>query len=305
MTREEHRTMRHGLALPQFGQHAKPAAITSFVRCAEDLGYRSFWVSDRILTPVDPSDLFPVGGTPEHPYPDEYKTFLDPIVTLAAAATVASHSRLGMSVLNAPWYNPVLLARSLTSLDNLAGGRFDCGFGIGWLRDEYTATNVSWGDRGARLDEILDVLTTIWTENPAEHHGTHYVLPRSHVDLRPLSPGGPPVLLGGLAPKAMERVGRRAAGWLPVHGIPPEVLDQLWQSARRAADGAGRDPASLRRELRVNVTPGTTIDDLAAVADTAEQTGMDGVFFDLHFATASPEEALETAAQLASKIGIS
>lgn len=297
--------MRHGLALPQFGRHAKPTAITSFVRHAEDLGYRSFWVSDRVLTPVDPSDLFPDGGTPDHPYPDEFTTFLDPIVTLTAAATAASHSRLGMSTLNAPWYNPVLLARSLTSLDNLTGGRLDCGFGTGWLRDEYTAVNVPWGDRGARLDEILDVLNTIWTQNPAEHHGTHFALPRSHFDLRPVSPGGPPVLLGGWAPTVMERIGRRAAGWLPLYGTPPEILDQLWHSARRAADNAGRDPASLRRELRVNPKPGTTIDDLAAVADNADKAGMDGVFFDLHFTTASPHEALETAAHLATKIGIS
>jgi probable F420-dependent oxidoreductase len=297
--------MRHGLALPQFGRHAKPATITSFVRCAEDLGSRSFWANDHIVTPVDPSDLYPLGGTPEHPYPDEFKAFLDPIVTLAAAATVASHSRLGFSALIAPWYHPVLLARSLTSLDNLAGGRLDCGFGTGWLRDEYTTVNVAWGDRGARLDEILDVLTTIWAENPAEHHGTRFDLPRSHFDLRPVSPGGPPVLLGGWAPKAMERIGRRAAGWLPIYGTPPDILDQLWQSACRAADDAGRDPASLRRELRVNPNPGTTVDDLATVTEIAEKTGMDGVYFDLHFTTTSPNEALDTAAHLATKIDIS
>jgi probable F420-dependent oxidoreductase len=296
--------MRHGLALPQLGRHAKPTTITSFVRHAEDLGYRSFWAGDRILAPVDPSDLYPDGGTPDHPYPDEFKTFLDPFVTLAAAATAAHHSRLGTSVLNAPWYNPVLLARSLTALDNLTEGRLDCGFGTGWLRDEYTTVNVSWDDRGARLDEILDVLTAIWTQNPAEHHGTHFTLPRSHFDLRPTSPGGPPVLLGGWAPTVMHRIGRRAAGWLPLSGTPPEILTQLWNIARRAADNAGRDPSSLRRELRVNPKPGTTIDDLAAITDTAEKTGMDGVFFDLQFTTASPNEALDTAAQLATKIGI-
>lgn len=72
------------------------------------------------------------------------------------------------------------------------------------LRDEYTTVKRRCGDRGARLDEILDVLNTIWTENPAQHHGTHFVLPRSHFDLRPVSPGGPPVLLGGWAPSAMQ-----------------------------------------------------------------------------------------------------
>lgn len=297
--------MRHGLALPQLGRHAKPAEITAFVQRAEDLGYRSFWVGDRLLAPIDPSDFYPDSGTREHPYPVEFKAVVDPIIALAAAATVTTQSRLGMSTLNAPWHNPLLLARTLTSLDNLAGGRLDCGFGISWMRDEYTAAGVDWNDRGARLDELLDVLTTIWTHNPAEHHGPRFELPKSHFDLRPTSPGGPPVLLGGFAPKAMPRIGRRAAGWLAVHGPSPKALDQLWQIALRAADEAGRDPALLRREMRINVKPGTTVDTLAAVAGDAEQGGIDGVFFDLQFATTSPAEALDTAAELAATIGIS
>lgn len=230
--------MRHGLALPQFGQHAKPAAITSFVRCAEDLGYRSFWVGDRILTPVAPSDLYPDSGTPDHPYPDEFKTFVDPFIVLAAAATVANHSRLGMSTLIAPWYNPVLLARSLTSLDNLAGGRLDCGFGTSWLRDEYTTVNIGWGDRGARLDEILDVLNTIWTENPAQHHGTHFALPRSHFDLRPVSPGGPAGAtrwLGTQGHGTHQSAGRRLASDLrsPSRDTRPAVAHRPPSRRRR------------------------------------------------------------------------
>ena len=295
--------MRYGLSVPQLGRHAAPAVIASFVRRAEDLGYRSFWVGDRVLAPVAPSDLYP-GGTPEQPYPEGFKAVVDPIVALAAAATASRHSRLGMSTLNAPWYNPALLARSLTSLDHLAGGRLDCGFGISWMRDEYTAVGVPWGQRGARLDETLDVLTTIWTENPVEHHGRFFDIPQSYFDLRPATPGGPPILLAGWVPTAMERIGRRAAGWLPVAGAPLPVLDQLWQIALRAAERAGRDPALLRREMRVNVKPGATVDELAGVADEAGQAGMGGVFFDLHHATASPEEAVEFAAALATRTGI-
>lgn len=229
--------MRYGLALPQFGPHCDPAAITSFVRSAEVLGYQSFWVGDRVLAPVDPSDLYIAGGTPERPYPPEFKKGLDPIVALTVAATASSRARLGMSTLNATWHNALLLARSLTSLDNVAAGRLDCGFGIGWLRDEYTTTGVPWNDRGGRLDEILD------------------------------------------------------------------VLDQLWQLARRAADQAGRDSSALRQELRVNRAPGQGPDDLAALAERAERSGMDGVFFDLQYTTGSPDEAIEVAAQLASTIG--
>jgi probable F420-dependent oxidoreductase len=295
--------MRYGLALPQFGRHCHAAAITSFVRDAEVLGYQSFWVGDRVLAPVAPADPFAAGGTPEHPYPPEFKKSLDPIVTLTVAAIASSRSRLGMSTLNATWHNALLLARSLTSLDNVAAGRLDCGFGVGWMRDEFTGTGVPWNDRGARLDEILDVLDALWNQNPAEHHGPCFTIPQSYFDLRPVQAGGPPVLLAGAAPKALARIGRRAAGWLPVAGMPFDVLDQLWQLACRAADQAGRDSGALRRELRVNPTPGQTLDDLADLAKGAERAGMDGVFFDLQYTTGSPDEAIEVAARLASTIG--
>jgi probable F420-dependent oxidoreductase len=212
--------MRLGLALPQFGAHSGADQITSFARTSEQLGYRSLWVGDRVFAPVAPSDLYPGGGSPERPYPPEFRSVLDPVVVLAAAATSTTTARLGSSTLNAPWHNALLLGRSLTSLDRLCQGRLDVGFGIGWLREEYTATGAPWQYRGSCLNEILDVLHELWNHNPVEYHGRHFELPCAHVDLRPVQPGGPPVLLGGWSPAMMTRIGRRAAGWL-FTGWPP------------------------------------------------------------------------------------
>lgn len=181
--------MRLGLALPQFGAHSGADRITSFARTSEQLGYGSLWVADRVLTPVAPGDLYPVGGTPQRPYPPEFRSVLDPVV-VAAAATATTTVRLASGTLSAPWHNALLLARSLTSLDRLCGGRLDVGFGLGWLRDEYTATGTPWHHRGGRLEEILDVCQELWTHNPAEYHGKHFELPLAHVDLRPVQPGG-------------------------------------------------------------------------------------------------------------------
>ncbi len=133
--------MRLGLALPQFGAHSGADQITSFARTGEQLGYGSLWVADRVLAPVAPSDFYPVGGTPQRPYPPEFRSSLDPVVVLAAAAAATTTARLASSTINAPWHDALLLARSLTSLDRLCGGRLDVGFGLGWLRDEYTATS--------------------------------------------------------------------------------------------------------------------------------------------------------------------
>jgi probable F420-dependent oxidoreductase len=225
------------------------------------------------------------------------------VVVLAAAAASTTTVRLASSTLNAPWHNAVLLARSLTSLDRLCGGRLDVGFGVGWLRDEYTATGVPWQHRGSRLEEILDVLQKLWTHNPAEYHGKHFQVPCAHVDLRPVQPGGPPVLLGGWSPAAMTRIGRRATGWLPVHGMATDVTAQLWHIARRAAEQAGRDPDLLRRELRINLHPGQDARHAADAVAQARDSGVEGAFLDFQFATSSVEESLSMAADVIARVG--
>ncbi|MFD0419072.1 TIGR03619 family F420-dependent LLM class oxidoreductase [Streptomyces sp. NPDC127108] len=283
--------MHIGIALPQYGTHARAEVIASFARDAEAAGFDSLWVGDRSLTPVEPSDLYP-GHTPEHPYPAEYKTFLDPLVVLTVAATATTRVRLGTSTLNAPWYPPLLLARSLTSLDRVSGGRLDAGLGIGWLRDEYTAVNADFGRRGARLEEILDVLEGIWAREVFGHKGEHWEIPRSYVGLRPAQRSGPPLYLGGFSPAAMARVGRRAAGWVGV-SLPAEAQAGLWGIARRAAEEAGRDPDALRRQIRHNPRPGATEEEIAAVLRGVRDTGAESSFVDLQQCVREPMEALE------------
>lgn len=283
--------MEIGIALPQYGTHARPALIAGFARDAESAGFDSLWVGDRSLTPVEPSDLYP-GHTRENPYPPEYRTFLDPLTVLTVAATATTRARLGTSTLNAPWYPPLLLARSLTSLDLVSGGRLDAGFGIGWLRDEYTAVNAEFSRRGERLEEILDIIQGIWTQEEIEHAGPHWRIPRSYVDLRPAQQPHPPVYLGGFSPAAMRRVGRRAEGWVGAV-LPPQALTGLWDVARRAAEEAGRDPGALRRNIRVNAEPGTSYEEIAKVLAGIRDTGADSCFVDFQRAVREPDEALE------------
>ncbi|MFF0743910.1 TIGR03619 family F420-dependent LLM class oxidoreductase [Streptomyces sp. NPDC004111] len=285
-----------GIALPQYGSHARPELIASFARDAERIGFDSLWVGDRALTPVDPSHLYP-GHTKEHPYPEGFRTFVDPLVALTVAATATTRARLGTSTLNAPWYPPLLLARSLTSLDVLSGGRLDAGFGVGWMRDEYTSVNADFEERGARLDEILDFLHGIWTENPFAHTGETWQVPSSYVDLRPAQQGGPPVYLGGFGPAAMRRVGRRAVGWVGI-ALPAENHAAVWGMARRAAEEAGRDPNALRQEIRVNVHPGESAEDIAGTLRAVRELGAHGTFVELQQRVREPAEALELGAKV-------
>jgi probable F420-dependent oxidoreductase len=293
--------MRLGLALPQYGALADPAAVARFAVAAEDLGFGSLWVGDRILTPLEPSDLYPGGGTPEQPYPREFETFADPFTTLATAAAVTRTARLGMSALTGPVYSPVLLARALTSLDLASAGRLDVGFGLGWLREEYFATGVPWEGRGERLDAVLDALDAIWTGDPVAHEGPQWRIAPSTVGLRPAQDPRPPVLLGGFAPAALARVGRRADGWL-AGWMPQQYLKSLWAVAVEAAEKAGRDPGTLRRVLRINPRAGTGVESVADVLpclDVAREEAITEVLVDLHYVAKDIDHALELAAELA------
>jgi probable F420-dependent oxidoreductase len=292
--------LRLGLALPQYGPLADPAAVARFAAAAEGLGFASLWVGDRILAPREPSDVYPGGGTPEHPYPKEFETFADPFTTLATAAAVTRTARLGTSALTGPAYSPVLLARALTSLDLASSGRLDVGFGLGWLREEYYATGVPWPGRGRRLDEVLDALEALWTGDPAEHDGPQWRIAPSTVGLRPAQDPRPPVLLGGFSPAALARVGRRADGWL-AGWMPEQYLTGLWSVALEAAEKAGRDPGALRRVLRINPRQGIaveTADDVTPCLDVARELGISEVLVDLHYVAKDVDHALELAAQL-------
>jgi probable F420-dependent oxidoreductase len=290
--------MQLGLCLPQLGPTAEGSKVAAVARRAEEVGYDSLWVGDRLLTPKSPQDLYPVGGTPEVPYPPEFTAALDPIVALTAAAAVTSRARLSFSTLIPTWHNALLLARSLTSLDAVSDGRLELGLGTSWMRDEYEAAGVPWTERGARLDEMLDIFEQLWTETEVEHHGRFWEIPPSRVDLRPAQAGGPPVLLGGFTPAAMARVGTRGVGWIAIAGSPEEFEDQLWQMARDAAAGAGRDPEGLRRETRVNTYAGETVAQVADNVREAERRGADGVHVDFTYIAGSADELLEQAEEL-------
>ena len=295
--------MRFGITLPQFGPLIDPGQLVSFARQAESLGYQSLWVGDRVLAPLHPSQPY-MGYTEEKPLPDAFGAFMDPLTVLTAAAAATSTARLGSSTLNATWYHPLLLGRTLTTLDQISGGRLDAGFGLGWMETEYQALGIPWAGRGARLEETLDVLRAMWTDdNPVQHHGQLFDVPPSTLDLRPVQPGGPPVLLGGYSRRALERVGRRAAGWLPSiapgRGLTVAMLDRPWQTIARAAEAAGRDPGSLRRELRVNLVAGPDLVTTAiGFVREARELGYDGAFADPQFAVGSPAEMADCAGQL-------
>lgn len=289
--------MRIGLAVPQYGVFARLSSVLTVAREAEAMGFDSLWAGDRLMTPLQPKDRYPGG---DGRIPEAHRVFLDPFAVLSVAASATSAVRLGTSALNACWYPPVVLARSLTTIDHLSGGRLEAGFGLGWSSDEYAAAGVPWKDRARRYEAVLDALETIWTSDPVTFEHDLWTIAPSHIEPKPAR--RPPILLAGFTESALRRVGRRADGWLTA-SLPVPVLTAMWQTVCRSAEEAGRDPGALRMILRANpivTDDGTpprsgTVAELSDYFATVAAAGVDEIILDLQHTATSDQHLLDLA----------
>jgi probable F420-dependent oxidoreductase len=234
--------MKIGFSLPNIGPIGTAEAVTKVAQRAEALGYHSLWTIERLLYPLNLQRPYP--GTPDGSLPEIYKHSLDPLEVLTFVAGQTKKIKLGTSVLDMPYYNPVTLARRLSTLDFLSGGRLLVGLGLGWSKDEMDATGADMTKRGALADEFLQVLKTIWTTNPVEFRGKFFNIPKSYINPKPVQKPHPPIYLGAFAPAALKRLANVADGWNPVF-LPIPVMTQMFDSIKQMAKEAGRDPSAL------------------------------------------------------------
>jgi len=242
--------MKIGFALPNIGPVATREAVVQVAQRAEALGYHSLWTIERLLWPVKPQTPYP--ATPDGSLPEFYKYSLDPLDTLTFAAGHTKTITLGQSVLDLPYYNPVMLARRLTTIDFLSNGRLRVGLGLGWSKDEMDASGADMRKRGAMADEFLQVLKAIWTTNPVEFQGKFYKVPKSYINRKPVQKPHPPIYMAAFAPPALKRIATSADGWNPVM-IPLEGMKQMFAGIKQMAKEAGRDPSKLALVVRANL----------------------------------------------------
>jgi probable F420-dependent oxidoreductase len=233
-----------GIHLPQFGRAASPDAITRAARAAESLGFADVWVSDHIAIPASQD------------YPSPY--LYDPLLSLTWAAAATERVGLGTSVLVVPQHNALQLANSLASLDALSGGRLTVGVGVGWSAAEFAALGQSFGDRGRRFDEMIDVLRACWGPDPVTFDGEFVHLDAMKVQPKPAHPI--PIWIGGSSEPAYARAAVRGDGFHAI-GLDPAgaavVVERLRRdhpdppftiSLRTGWDPQGMDVDVIRRE---------------------------------------------------------
>jgi probable F420-dependent oxidoreductase len=220
-----------GLTFGVIPGHDQSGDLIGTVELAEALGFDMVAVGDHVLWYV--------------PSPD-------PIALLGAIAARTSHVRLSTAVMLAALRPPVVVAKQAATLDHLSGGRFVLGVGIGGENPaEFAAVSVPVRQRSGRLDETLRICRALWSaEGPVTFEGRYYTLRDVRFDLPPLTAGGPPIWVGGRAPRSLRRAGELGDGWL-AFVVTPERFAEGWATVRAHAVAAGRDPDALTPALQV------------------------------------------------------
>jgi len=230
--------MKVGMSLPQLGAQASAENLIAVACRAEELGYDSVWVLERLLWPLNPQEPYP--AAPDGHLPEAYQSVLDPIETLTFVATHTKKVQLGTSVLVLPYHTPIELARRIATLDVLSGGRALVGVGVGWSHDEFEAAGTPFEKRGARCDEFLQAMIELWTKDPVKFDGDFYHIPESKVGPKPVQKPHPPIYIAGFGQFTFDRAARFGNGWNPAGIMSFEALESMIKQLHQTADRAGR-----------------------------------------------------------------
>ena len=248
--------MQLGVVFPQTEIGADPGPIRAYADAVAELGFRHVLAYDHVVG-ADPS-AYPGWSRPYN----LYSTFHEPFVLFAYLAGI-SDLELVTGILILPQRQTVLVAKQAAAVDLLSGGRLRLGVGIGWNPVEYDALGQDFATRGARLSEQVGLLRRFWTEESVTFAGRFDHV--NGVGLAPLPVQRPiPVWIGGTSDRALRRAGQLGDGWFP-QVAPGAGLEESMEIVASAAAEAGRDPATLGMEGRMQVGHGD-LDQIAGEA---------------------------------------
>ena len=207
-------------------------------RAAEELGFESLFLPEHTHIPVSRDTPYPGGGE----LPPEYSHTVDPFVGLTAAATATERLKVGTGVCLVIERDPIVTAKEVATLDHLSGGRFLFGVGAGWNIEEMENHGTDPGTRFRRMRESVEAMKAIWTQDEAEYHGRIVDFDPIWCWPKPVQKPHPPVLVGGLGERVLDRVVAYGDEWIPNRVRSPEKLGERIADLQRRAEAAGRDP---------------------------------------------------------------
>jgi probable F420-dependent oxidoreductase len=247
---------------------SEPDQLLGIAQAAEEAGFEGVLVSDHLFFPGKLASKYPYSADGKPAF-DGATPFPDAWTSIAAMAGVTKRLRFGTMVYILPLRHPLEVAKTVGTAALLSGGRVALGCGAGWIREEFDALEVEFETRGARMNEMIEVMRKAWSGRMIEHHGRFFDL--GPLQMSPPPPAQVPIYVGGLSPAALRRAARLGDGWIGTGQTPEEAI-RLVGELRRLREAAGRgdapfetivplavpaDPALLRRLEQAGVTSTT------------------------------------------------
>jgi probable F420-dependent oxidoreductase len=212
----------------------------SLAREVEDRGFHSIWTPEHTHIPASRKTPPPMG----EPLPKQYYHCLDPFVALSYAAAATTTLRIGTGICLVAQHDPIVLAKTIATLDLLSGGRFDFGVGFGWNQDEMEHHGVPFTKRREVVRDRVKAIESLWTNEQGSYDGEFTSFSPSFSWPKPMQKPRPPTYIGGGGgPRLLAHVAEWADGWIPIGGRGIKAkLPQLQAEYERV----GRDPASIK-----------------------------------------------------------
>ena len=250
--------MKIGIFGINTGACAKPQTAAKVAVGAEQIGVESLWTAEHVVLP-DPREA-PSPADPETP-------FLHPSTLLAYIANVTEEIKLGTGITLIAQRNPVVLAKEMGSLDVISSGRLLLGIGAGYLHQEFSALGVDFSSRGAKTDESIEIIRTLWNQTNPEYQGKFIQFKNIQAQPRPIQAGGPPIIIGGTSPAALRRTVTHGNGWYGF-ALDVETTKSVLENLEIAKSRYERDPNL--GPLSISITPPsrpskTMMEDYAAI----------------------------------------
>jgi len=240
--------MKLSVEFPSVSYREGPAAVAELARAIERIGYDHIDIFDHVVMG------HPMDGRPPGPY-NAAMPILEALMLLSHVAAVTTRVTLGTEVLVLPQRQPALVAKQVSTLDTLSGGRVRLGVGVGWQESEFEALHEDFHTRGARMDEAIALLRAYWSEASVSAESKHY--PTTRMAMEPKPPQGRrlPVWIGGNTEAAYRRVGRLGDGWLASRIADADDARRSIDTIHRHAAEAGRDPSAIGLQSMVAPPP--------------------------------------------------
>ena len=204
-------------------------------RECEARGFESLWFPEHTHIPASRKSPWPAGGE----LPKDYWHTHDLFVAMMAAAAVTKNIKIGSGICLVIERDPILTAKEVASVDQLSNGRVLFGIGGGWNAEEMEHHGTPFKKRWKVLRERIEAMKEVWTKEEAEYHGEFVNFDKIWSYPKPAQKPNPPILLGTMSAKGIDRVVRYCNGWIPV-GVTPKTLPDAMQDLKIHAEQAGR-----------------------------------------------------------------